>query len=436
MQVLVVGGGGREHVLVWKLAQSPRVDKIYCAPGNGGISKQAELVDIKQDDVEGLLKFTKSKKIDLVVVGPERPLALGIVDLFQAEGIKIFGPTKELAKMESSKAFSKMLMKKFGVPTAEFKTFKDSEEAKSYIRTKGTPIVIKADGLAYGKGVIIAKEQEEALGAISNIMDFKIFGPSGDTVVIEECLQGEEASILVISDGNDFVCLAPSQDHKRAFDEDKGPNTGGMGAYSPAPLITDEIYKEIKEKIMAPIIKGLAAEGKPYKGVLYAGLMITKEGPKVLEFNVRFGDPEAQAILPRMKTDLVDVIEAAIDGRLNGFGELEWINKACVCVVMASGGYPGDYKKGIEIKGLKDLEGIEDIMVFHAGTKLQDEKVLTEGGRVLGITTLGPGIEDTIERTYSAVSKVSFEGMHYRTDIGAKALLKNKFRTQAVKGSA
>jgi len=437
MQVLVIGSGGREHTLVWKLAQSPKVKKIYCAPGNGGISKHAEMVDIKQDDIDGLLKFTKEKRIDLVVVGPERPLALGIVDLFQSEGIRIFGPTKELAKMESSKAFSKELMKKFGVPTADFKIFKDSEEAKSYVRTKGAPIVIKADGLAYGKGVVVAKEKEEALGAVANIMDYKLFGNSGDMVIVEDCLQGEEASILVISDGRDYVCLASSQDHKRIFDEDKGPNTGGMGAYSPAPIVTDEIFRDIKVNIITPIIKGLANEGKPYKGVLYAGLMITGDGPKVLEFNVRFGDPEAQAILPRLKTDLVDVIEAAIDGKLSETQELEWSDKACVCVVMASGGYPGDYKKGLEIRGLKAFEGLEDIIVFHAGTKIQNGNLLTDGGRVLGVTALGDDIENAISRSYEAVSKISFESAYYRKDIGAKALSRLKSaKVPAAGGSA
>lgn len=432
MQILVVGAGGREHALVWKLAQSPRVKKIYCAPGNGGISQHAELVDIKQDDLEGLLKFSKEKNIDLAIVGPEKPLALGIVDLFESQGIRIFGPTKELARMESSKVFSKELMRKYNVPTAEFKVFKDSEEAKAYIRTKGTPIVIKADGLAAGKGVIVAREKEEALGAVSNIMDFKLFGASGDMVVIEECLEGEEASILIISDGNNYACLAPSQDHKRIFDEDRGPNTGGMGAYSPAPIITDELFSQIKETVLTPMIKGLAADGKFYKGVLYAGFMITKDGPKVLEFNVRFGDPETQAILPRLKTDLVDVIDASIDGRLDGL-ELEWKDEACVCVVMASGGYPGDYKKGLEINGLDKFKDIQDIIVFHAGTKFQnlehrtqniEPKYLTNGGRVLGVTALGNDIEDAINRAYGAVLKINFEGAYCRKDIGAKALKK------------
>jgi len=424
MQVLVIGSGGREHAIVWKLAQSPRVEKIYCAPGNGGIAEKAELVNIKVEDIERLLKFTKENNIDLVVVGPERPLALGIVDLFGSEGIKIFGPTKELARMESSKAFSKELMKRFGVPTADFKIFKDSEAAKDYIRTKGTPIVIKADGLAFGKGVIVAKEKEEALGAVANIMDFKLFGSAGDLVIIEECLEGEEASILVISDGNDYVCLASSQDHKRVFDDDKGPNTGGMGAYSPAPVVTDAIFSEIKDKVLSPIIKGLAQEGKFYKGVLYAGLMITKEGPKVLEFNVRFGDPETQAILPRMETDLVDVIEASIDGTLGKLGDLKWRPDVCVCVVMAAGGYPGDYKKGMEIKGLDELAGLRDVMVFHAGTRRDDSKVLSDGGRVLGVTALGSDIENAIKRSYDAASRINFEGAHYRRDIGAKALKK------------
>lgn len=422
MQVLVVGSGGREHALVWALAKSPRVKKIYCAPGNGGIAQQAELVDIKPEDLEGLLKFSKEKGIGLVVVGPEQPLALGIVDLFQKEGIKIFGPTKELAKIESSKVYAKELMKKFGVPTADFKIFKDSEEAKDYIRTKGVPLVIKADGLAAGKGVVVAKEKEEAMGAVSNMMDFKLFGSAGDTIIIEECLEGEEASILVISDGKDYVCLASSQDHKRVFDDDKGSNTGGMGAYSPAPVVTESIYEEIKTKVITPIINGLAAEGKFYKGVLYAGLMMTKDGPKALEFNVRFGDPETQAILPRLKTDLVDVMEAAIDGDLKRIGELEWLNKECVCVIMASGGYPGDYKKGVEIKGLKEAEALEDTIVFHAGTKISNSSVLTNGGRVLGVTALGGNIEEAINKAYAAVSKINFEGAHYRKDIGAKAL--------------
>jgi len=426
MRVLVVGSGGREHTLVWKLAKSPRVKKIYCAPGNGGIAKQAELVDIKQDDIEGLLKFAKAEKINLVIVGSEIPLALGIVDLFQSEGIKIFGPTKELAKIESSKVFAKELMKKYNVPTADFKIFKDSEQAKDYVRTKGTPIVIKADGLAFGKGVIVAKEKEEALGAIANIMDFKLFGSAGDMVIIEDCLQGEEVSILVVSDGKDFVSLPSSQDHKRIFDEDRGPNTGGMGAYSPAPIVTNDMYEEIKADIITPIIKGLANEGNPYKGVLYAGLMITKDGPKVLEFNVRFGDPEAQAILPRLNTDLVDVIEAAIDGKLNEFGELEWRNEPCVCVIMASGGYPGDYKKALEIKGTEELRGLEDIMVFHAATKIQDGKLLTNGGRVLGVTALGADIEGAVNKTYRAISKINFENAYYRKDIGSKALSKFK----------
>lgn len=430
MRVLVIGSGGREHTLVWKLAKSPKVKKIYCAPGNGGIAKQAELVDIKQDDVEGLLKFAKAEKIDLVIVGPEIPLALGIVDLFQSEGIRIFGPTKELAKIESSKVFAKELMRKYNVPTADFKIFKDSEEAKDYVRTKGTPIVIKADGLAFGKGVIVAKEKEEALGAIANIMDFKLFGSAGDMVIIEDCLQGEEVSILVVSDGSDFVSLPSSQDHKRIFDEDRGPNTGGMGAYSPAPIVTNDIYEEIKADIITPIIKGLASEGKPYKGVLYAGLMITKDGPQVLEFNVRFGDPEAQAILPRLNTDLVDVIEAAIDGKLNELGQLEWRNEPCVCVVMASGGYPGDYKKALEIKGTKELEGLEDIMVFHAATKIKDGKLLTNGGRVLGVTAAGGDIEDAINKAYRATSKINFENAYYRKDIGSKAL--NKFKSVKV----
>ncbi|MEI8175537.1 MAG: phosphoribosylamine--glycine ligase [Candidatus Omnitrophota bacterium] len=422
MKILVVGSGGREHAIVWKLAQSKRVKKIYCAPGNGGIAHLAELVPVKADDLAGLLAFSKAHAIDLVVVGPEVPLALGIVDLFAGAKIKVFGPTKELARMEASKAFSKEIMNRLGVPTAESRTFKDAAKAKDYIRTKGAPIVIKADGLAAGKGVIVAKDKEEALGAISNIMDYKVFGAAGDSVIVEECLEGEEVSILVISDGNDFVCLPSSQDHKRVFDRDEGPNTGGMGAYSPAPVVTETLYDEIERTVIAPVIKGLAAEGKPYKGVLYAGIMLTKTGPKVLEFNVRFGDPETQAILPRLKTDLVDIMEASIDGTLRGIGELSWSPKPCVSVVMASAGYPGDYKKGYTIEGLEKAHELEDTVVFHAGTKAHDGAIVTDGGRVLGVTALGDDIAHAIRKAYRGVASIHFEGAQYRTDIGARAL--------------
>ncbi|MDD4980639.1 MAG: phosphoribosylamine--glycine ligase [Candidatus Omnitrophica bacterium] len=423
MRVLVIGSGGREHALVWKIAQSKLADKIFCAPGNGGIANLAECLEIKAEDTASLLDFARKEKIGLTVVGPEAPLAAGIVDEFSNYKLKIFGPPKAAAQLEASKVFAKELMAKYHVPTADFKIFTDASEAKKYIEKVGGPCVIKADGLAQGKGVVVAKTPDEAKQAVSSILEEKIFGPAGNKVIIEDCLEGQEASILVITDPHKVIALASSQDHKRIFDDDKGANTGGMGAYSPAPVVTKELLLEILDKIIYRTIGGLAKEGIIYKGVLYAGVMITKDGPKTLEFNVRFGDPETEAILPRMQSDLVEVMLAASEGKLSRFQGLKWDNRACVCVVCASGGYPGNYEKGKEISGLEDAAKVKDVVVFHAGTKKLSDKYITNGGRVLGVTGLGNNIKDAIDKTYQAVGKIHFEGMHYRRDIGGKAIL-------------
>jgi phosphoribosylamine---glycine ligase len=422
MRILVVGSGGREHALIWKIAQSKLVEKIFCAPGNGGIAQLAECIDIKADDVFGLLEFARKERIDLTVVGPEVVLSLGIVDEFIKAGLRIFGPNKKAANLEASKIFSKQLMAKYKVPTADFKIFDDPKAAKKYIEKIGSPCVVKADGLAAGKGVVVAKSIDEAKDAVTSMMQDKIFGDAGKKIIIEECLDGQEASILVITDSRQVLTLASAQDHKRIFDNDQGVNTGGMGAYSPAVIVTADILAEVMEKIIYRTIDGLVKEGIDYRGVLYAGIMLTKDGPKALEFNVRFGDPETEAILPRLKSDLVEVMLAVSRGELVKVKNLSWDNRACVCVVCASGGYPGDYVKDKEISGLEAAEKLKDIVVFHAGTKKVGTKILTNGGRVLGVTGLGATIEDAINKTYKAVNKIDFEGMHYRKDIGAKAI--------------
>ncbi len=421
MKVLVVGGGGREHALVWKIAQSPKVSKVYCAPGNAGISEQATIVPIPANDLDRLLEFALKEKIDLTVVGPEDPLTRGIVDLFESRGLLIFGATKKAAEIEGSKAFAKEMMKKCYIPTAFYEIFDNRNEAVKYIRNQGAPIVVKADGLAAGKGVIVCKTIEEAIHSVDQIMVEKIFGNAGNRVVVEEYLVGEEASYVAFTDGKTILPMASSQDHKPILDGDQGPNTGGMGAYSPAPVVTDQVHEKIIEKVLRPVIYGMGEEGRPYKGVLYAGLMIHEGHPKVLEFNARFGDPETQPVLMRMKGDIVPILEACMQGTLSRH-KIEWDNRASVCVVMASKGYPGDYEKGKAIEGLREVSRMGGVSVFHAGTTLKDGQVITNGGRVLGVTGLGEDIPRAIERTYQAVKKISWDGVYYRTDVGQKAL--------------
>jgi len=421
MKVLVVGGGGREHALVWKIVQSPKVSKVYCAPGNAGISEQATIVPIKANAIDELLEFALKEKIDLTVVGPEEPLTRGIVDLFESKGLAIFGPSRKAAEIEGSKAFAKEMMKKCHIPTGDYEVFEDPGEAEAYVHKKGAPLVVKADGLAAGKGVIICKTVEEAIQWVRRIMIDRIFGEAGKRLVVEEYLVGEEASYIALTDGKAILPLASSQDHKAVFDGDEGPNTGGMGAYSPAPVVTDEVHEKILEKILRPLIQGMGEKGRPYKGVLYAGLMIDNGHPKVLEFNARFGDPETQPMFMRMKGDLVPILEACMNGSL-GRCSIEWDRRASVCVVMASKGYPGDYEKGNVIKGLREVSQIEDVFVFHAATARKGDHLVTSGGRVLGVTGLGEDIPGAIEKTYQAVKKISWEGVHYRTDIGRKAL--------------
>ena len=428
MRILVIGSGGREHALCWKLAKSPKCSKLYCAPGNGGIREVAELVNISSEDVEGLLKFAGDKAIDLTVVGPELPLVAGLVDRFGKAGLKVFGPAKDLARIEGSKVFAKELMKRFGVPTADFKVFTKFDTALEYVKNvKKPPVVIKADGLCAGKGVVVCRTFDEAKSALEKMMVKRAFGPAGDAVIIEDCLVGEEASIIVISDGKEVVPLASSQDHKRVFNGDKGPNTGGMGAYSPAPVVTDVLFEKILDTAVLPVINGLVKEGKPYKGALYAGIMLTKDGPFVLEYNARFGDPETQAILPRLKSDLVEAMERAVNGELKGY-RMDWDNRPCVSVVMASGGYPEKYAKGMEIKGLEAAGRMKDVVVFHAGTKLgrrstdTDNLLLTNGGRVLNVTALGGDMREAIANCYDAARAINFDKAHYRIDIGARAI--------------
>jgi len=421
MKVLVIGSGGREHALVWKIGQSPKVSQIYCAPGNAGISQLAQCINIDASNIEKLADFAQKENIDLTVVGPELPLSKGIVNEFNKQGLRIFGPSKEATEIESSKVFSKHLMKKYNIPTANYEVFQNSEEAFDYIKQQTFPLVIKADGLAAGKGVFIVKNLVQARDVLDVLMEKKKFGEAGRQVVIEEFLEGEEVSILAFCDGKTVVPMVSSQDHKRIFDNDQGPNTGGMGAYSPVPFYPDKLEKRVLEEILKPTIKGLRSEGREYKGVLYAGLILTKEGPKVLEFNARFGDPETQVVLPRLKTDLVDILNAVIEGSLHKIN-IEWKNNSAVCVVMASGGYPEEYQKGKIINGLEKLEEMRDVVAFHAGTKFQDEMVITSGGRVLGITVWDETISKAKKKAYEGVEKINFEDMYYRKDIAAKAI--------------
>jgi len=425
MNVLVVGSGGREHALCWKLKKSDSVKKLYCAPGNGGIASVAQCVDIAVEDIAGLIKFAKERKIDLTVVGPEVPLVNGIVDEFLLAGLKIFGPSKKSAQLEGSKVFSKEFMQRHSIPTAEFETFDNLESARAFLAQADFPLVIKASGLAAGKGVVLCNNRKEGEQALDEIMRQKVFKGAGDQVVIEEFLKGEEASILAVSDGMNYVILDSAQDHKRIFDDDLGPNTGGMGAYSPAPVVTESMLRKVETRIIGPTIRGMAKEGIPFKGILYAGIMITEDGPKVLEYNVRFGDPETQALLPRLKTDLFEVMLAACEGRLEKVS-LRWDRRTCVCVVMSSGGYPGKYKTGYEICGLEQIKEGEEAIVFHAGTKKDGEKILTSGGRVLGVTALGLGVEEAIRKVYEAVEKIKFDHCFFRRDIAAKAVRRPK----------
>ena len=427
MKVLVVGGGGREHALVWKIARSPQVKKIYCAPGNAGVVGLAECVPIGAAEIDKLLAFARDEEIDLTIVGPEDPLSMGIVDRFEEAGRRIFGASQQAARIESSKSFAKSIMQKYGIATAHGETFTRIAPARAYVKKVGAPLVVKADGLAAGKGVIVCSSEKMALDALEQIMVERRFGAAGDKVVVEECLVGEEASFLAFTDGKTVLPLPSSQDHKPVFDDDKGLNTGGMGAYSPAPIVDQYMYRRIMDEVMIPMVRGMAAEGCPYKGVLYAGLMIDGDRIKVLEFNGRFGDPEAQPLLVRLQNDIVPLIEAVIDERLDTC-QLEIDPRASVCVVMASGGYPQKYDKGHEIKGIDAANRMRDVVVFHAGTRLEGKKVLSDGGRVLGVTALGDTVEAAIKKAYQAGAKITWRKVHYRTDIGQKALV----RMQAV----
>lgn len=421
MKVLVVGGGGREHTLVWKIGRSPLVKKIFCAPGNAGIAGLAECVNIGADDIDKLLKFAKKEKIDLTVVGPEAPLVEGIADRFNEQGLKIFGPSADAAMLEGSKGFAKKFMGRFDIPTGTFQIFSDADEAIEFIRDMGAPIVVKADGLAAGKGVTVAFDEEEAIKAVKQCITGGAFGRAGHRVVLEEYLEGEEATVLAFTDGKIYLTMPSSQDHKAIYDGDKGPNTGGMGAYSPAPVVTADVMQRIEDEIIRPTIDGLREDDCEYRGVLYFGLMITDSGPKVIEYNVRFGDPETQAVLARLKSDIVPILLACAEGDLGG-AEVEWSEDVAVCVVLASRGYPGKYEKGKPISGLDKAGDVSDAIVFHAGTTAKDGKIVTNGGRVLGATALGADIPSAIERAYECADAIKFAGKYCRTDIGKKAV--------------
>lgn len=422
MKVLVVGGGGREHVLAWKLAQSPQVSEVICQSGNPGMQKVARCVPEPDSGIEAMADWAKSERVDLTVVGPEAYLELGIVDAFRERGLRVVGPSRSAALIESSKAFAKELMARAKVPTAPFAICESPGAARRAVREFGAPVVVKADGLAAGKGVVVARTLAEAEEAIDRIMVERRFGEAGDRVVVEGFLEGEEASLLAFVDGERVLTMPAAQDHKRIGAGDTGPNTGGMGAYSPAPVMTEALIEVVQEEILEPTVEEMAAAGRPYQGILYAGLMITAEGPTVVEFNCRFGDPEAQAVLPRMRSDLVEPLLATIDGGVER-AAVEWDPRPSVCVVMASEGYPGAYETGFEVSGVDEAEAMEDVFVFHAGTRLEEGRLRTDGGRVLGVTALGDTIRQAIERAYLAVEKIRFEGAYYRPDIGAKALL-------------
>jgi len=421
LKILVIGSGGREHCIVWKLLQSKKIEKIYCAPGNAGIATQAECLNIPVEDISGLLQVARDKKIDLTIVGPELPLSMGVVNLFEKNNLPIFGPTQEAAEIESSKVFAKNIMNKYQIPTARYRAFKDYKLAQSYLQKQSFPLVIKADGLAAGKGVFIVQDLSQAEKAISYIMKENKFGHAGNKIVIEEYLTGEEVSMLVFTDGEHFIPMRPSQDHKKLHDGDSGPNTGGMGAYSPVPFFDDKAQRYALEKIFKPVIKGMKQEGRKFKGVLYAGLILTDEGPKVLEFNARFGDPETQVILPGLKTDLIEILCATREEKLSRI-ELEWQHQAAVCVILASGGYPGEYEKGKIINGIEKIENKQSTMVFHAGTEKKGNNVISSGGRVLGVTAWAETLSCAIDTVYEKIGQISFEKLYYRKDIGEKGL--------------
>ena len=425
MKILVVGGGGREHAIIMKLAESPRTEKLYCAPGNGGISRYAECFDVKATDIDGIVALAKKLVVDMVVVAPDDPLVMGMVDALNAEGIMTFGPDKAAAIIEGSKVFSKNLMKKYGIPTAAYETFTNAEEAISYIKSQGKyPAVVKADGLALGKGVIIAQNEQEAEEAVRSIMEDKIFGESGSKLGVEEFLTGPEISVLSFTDGNTVVPMISSMDHKRALDGDEGLNTGGMGTVAPNPFYTEAVAKECMENIFLPTINAMKAEGRTFKGCLYFGLMLTPDGVKVIEYNCRFGDPETQVVLPLLDADLVDIFEAVYKGTLSDI-DIKWKNEFCTCVVMASGGYPKKYPTGLEMNGMDGKGQVDGVFVYHAGTKFSEGKFLTAGGRVLGVTATGDTLQAALDKSYEAVKKISFENAYYRTDIGKRALSAN-----------
>lgn len=415
MNILIVGSGGREHAIAWKLAQSPRVDRIYCAPGNAGIAEVAECVPIKAEDLEGIADFATAHAVDMAVIGPEVPLAMGITDLLNEKGIRVFGPNRSCSRLEASKSFTKEFLQRHGIPTAGYREYTDQEALKKDIGIFGYPMVLKADGLAAGKGVVLAQDAEEAERTIEAMMGERKFGDAGDRVIVEECLTGVEASVLCFVDGKTIVPMESAQDYKRVYDRDEGPNTGGMGSYSPSLIFTPELEAEIRTKILEPTIRGFQEDGLDFHGVLFIGLMIGADGPKVIEFNNRFGDPETQSVLVRLETDLADIFDACIDGRL-AEQEIRWSEERAVCVVLASGGYPDSYEKGKPISGLQDVD--EDIIVFHAGTAEKDGQTVTAGGRVLGVTATGSTHEEARKKAFANVAKISFEGMHYRNDIG------------------
>ena len=419
MKVLVIGGGGREHAIVWKLAQSPQQPTLFCAPGNPGIAQLATCVPIGAEDVQALADFAEKEGIDFTVVGPEAPLLAGIVDHFEERGLKAYGPKRAAALIEGSKAFAKEIMTRANVPTAYYADFTDAEAARAYVREQGAPIVIKADGLAAGKGVVVAHTLEEAEAALDMMMKENAFGDAGSKVVVEEFLTGQEATVMAFVSGDQVKLMVPSQDHKPAYDGDKGPNTGGMGTYSPVPVVTEELLQQVEATVIRPVIDMLAAEGTPYQGTLYAGLMLTPNGPKVIEFNARFGDPETQVVLPRLESDLLAIFQSVVDGTL-AEQEIQWSDRAAVCVILAANGYPGAYAKGDVITGLDAVPA--DSIVFHAGTKATGEGIVTNGGRVLGVSGFGTDLREAKETAYRAVSAISFEGVHYRTDIADKAL--------------